>query len=123
MSYPTDPEVAIFYDVMWCVYLADAVTPVKLFEAVRRVHPGLNQTDFRRKLYTLRVAGWLHVVPYSSQDYYFLPSQDDPFQYGFKAGVVDKEPVRRALAIRKAVFDGVPHGALQRVRNARAALL
>lgn len=119
MIYPADEDVSIFYDIIWCAYIADAVTPVKLFEAVKRVHPNLGQADFRRKLYTLRVAGWLGMVPYGGQDYYFLPEQQDPFQYGFKGGVTDKEPVRRVLSVRGAVFDGVPHGALHRVRATR----
>lgn len=120
MAYPDDSAVAVFYDILWCTYLAEAITPVKLFEAVRRTHPALSQADFRKKLYTLRVAGWLKMVPYSGQDYYFLSEQQDPFQYGFKPGVVDKEPVRRAIAVRSAVFSDVPSGALNRVRLKRA---
>jgi hypothetical protein len=122
MSYPADREVAVFYDIMWCTYLADAITPAKLFEAVKRVHSDVSQADFRRKLYTLRVAGWIKMVPFGGQDYYFLPDQHDPFQYGFKTGVVDKEPVRRVLSVRSAVFDGVPHGALRRVRDTRSGI-
>jgi hypothetical protein len=122
MIYPVDPQVAVFYDIMWCTYLADAITPVRLFEAVKRVHPTITHSDFRRKLYTLRVAGWIKMVPFGGQDYYFLPEQHDPFQYGFRSGVIDKEPVRRVLSVRAAVFDGVPHGALKRVRDTRSGL-
>lgn len=117
--YPDDREVAVFYDILWATYLADAITPTALFETVRRVHPKLSQSDFRRKLYSLRVAKWIEVVPYGGQDYYFLPEQQDPFQYAFNEGVIDKEPVRRVLAVRKDLFASIPKGALSRVRETR----
>lgn len=119
MIYPSDSRVAIFYDIIWCVYLADAITPDTLLETVRRIHPDISKREFRRKLYSLRVADWLSVVPYGGQDYYFLRQQQDPFQYSFFDGVVEKEPVRKVLAIRREVFHGVPAGALTRVRDTR----
>lgn len=119
MAYPKDHDVSIFYDILWATYLADAITPAKLLETVQRVHPTLTSSEFRKKLYTLRVAKWISIVPYGGQDYYFLPIPQDPFQYGFKDGVIDKEPVRRVLHVREEIFSGNPGGALNRVRDSR----
>lgn len=119
MQYPLDHEVAQFYDIMWAIYLADAITPNRLLETVKRVHPDLTAGSLRRKLYSLRVANWIEMIPYGGQDYYFLPTQEDPFQYGFREGTVDKEPLRRVLAVRGELFSKVPEGALVRVRDAR----
>jgi hypothetical protein len=121
MAYPPDAEVAIFYDILWACYIADAVPPGKLFEFIKRIHPEINHAALRKKLYSLRVAGWIGMISYSSQDYYFLPEQQDPFHYSFKEGIIDKEPVRRILSIREQSFDRVPHGALERVRAARTS--
>lgn len=121
MIYPNDDQVSIFYDIMWIVYLADAINPSKLFDSVKRIYPSLSQTEFRKKIYTLRVARWLAIVPFGGQDYYFLPEQQDPFQYGFREGVMQKEPIRRVLTVRADLFSGVPEGALRRVRETRAA--
>ncbi|MEO8453863.1 MAG: retron St85 family effector protein [Sphingomicrobium sp.] len=120
MLYPDDEAVSVFYDILWAIYVAYAVTPIKLFETVSRIYPNLSQSDFKRKLYTLRVADWIRIVPYGGQDYYFLGNQQDPFQYSFNEGVKDKEPVRRVLAIREQCFVAAPPGALARVKTARA---
>jgi len=119
LHYPSDAEVSQFYDIMWAIFLAEAITPAKLLETVKRVHPDLSQSGLKRKLYSLRVAKWVRMVPYGGQDYYFLPVQDDPFHYSFVEGTVDKEPLRRALGVRKELFSGIPEGALLRVRAAR----
>jgi hypothetical protein len=79
MAYPSDKDVSIFYDILWALYIADAIPPGKLLEFINRIHPALQPAEFRRKLYTLRVAGWIRMISYSSQDYYYLPNQQDPF--------------------------------------------
>lgn len=119
MLYPDEAEVAQFYDILWSIYLADAITPAKLLETIRKVHGDLTANSLRRKLYSLMVAKWVAMVPYGGQDYYYLPVQDDPFQYGFIDGTIEKDPVRRVLAVRKELFSDIPEGALTRVRDRR----
>jgi hypothetical protein len=104
---------------MWVIYLADAIPFGKLLELTQRVHPELSQSELKRKLYTLRVARWVEKIPFGGQDYYFLNHQADPFQYGFNAGVVEKEPARKALSVRQDLFRDTPVGALARVRDHR----
>ena len=123
LAYPNDTSVSVFYDIMWAIYLADAITISFLLEIVQRVHKTLTLSELKRKLYTLRVARWVDIKPFGGQDYYFLTEQADPFQYGFHVGVDDKEPTRKALAVRRELIGNIPDGALTRVRDTRAANL
>ena len=119
MQYPVDTEIAQFYDIMWIIYLADAITPLKLLELLQRIHSDVTLYSLRRKVYTLRVARWLKIAPYGSQDFYYLPEQNDPFRYGFIDGSKDKEPIRRVLSVRNELFSETPKGAIARVRSLR----
>lgn len=118
-QYPEDLAIAQFYDIIWMIYLADAVAPAKLLECIQRIHPDLTINKLRRKLYTLRVANWIGVTPYGGQDYYYLVDQQDPFQYSFIEGTKEKDPVRRVLSVRSDVFNETPNGAISRVRDLR----
>lgn len=119
MQYPVNPEIAQFYDIMWIIYIADAISPGKLLDALQKIHPTVTQSHIKRKLYTLRVANWVKITPYGGQDYYFLPEQNDPFHYGFVEGTKGKDPIRRVLSVREEIFGDIPSGAINRVRSIR----
>lgn len=118
-QYPSDPAIAQFYDIIWMIYIANAISPGRLLDSLQKIYPTLTLKELRRKLYTLRVAKWVCVTPYGSQDYYYLNEQQDPFDYSFNIGVKEKDPVRRVLTIRDELFSDTPNGAIARVRDLR----
>jgi len=62
------------------------VPPEPLYDAVRIVHPDLSDARIKDFLYALRVCEWIDVFSYSGRDYYFLPTNSDPYEYSFLAG-------------------------------------
>lgn len=77
---------AIFYDIIWLLSILEVASPAHLYDAVRIVHPNALDGELRDKLYVLRSLGWIASFPYSAQDYYYLPNNEDPFKYAFLAG-------------------------------------
>ena len=84
--YRTIPESQIFYDIVWSLSIMEAAPPEPLYEAVRKIHPGLIDSKIKDYLYVLKTCRWVGQFSYSGRDYYYLPENRDPFEYAFQAG-------------------------------------
>jgi hypothetical protein len=72
----------------------------------------------------MKLAGWVAQLAYSSDDYFWALNDNDPFEYEFKPGVVDRtSSFRRRLivtaALRKA--ERLPPHVVKEASRPRAA--
>jgi hypothetical protein len=55
-------------------------------------------------LYRMRLAGWLDVLPYSGQEYYYVLIDVDPFdKYAFRHGTSENDSARRKAEVTTAL--------------------
>lgn len=73
----------IFYDIIWILSIFEAIPPQQLYDCVKIIHPDVDDSDIRNKLFTLRICEWVDVLSYSNRDFYFLPENRDPFEYRY----------------------------------------
>jgi hypothetical protein len=84
-----------FIIIYWIVYLSLAIPLGKLTTFLSNIIPDETLATVRRRLYCMQLAGWIKVKHYSGTDYYYATSDEDPFKYAFKPGVVEKDTARR----------------------------
>ena len=122
--YKSSEERSVFYIVYWVIYLALAVAPTELYAFVSAIHPLTNE-EVRDKLYCMELAGWIRRYSYSGKDYFFVLHDQDPFDYAFKAGVAERDSIRRKFVVSGAMskIDLAPlHVRTLATQSRRAAL-
>jgi len=114
-------EKSLFFDILWLISLLEAPPPEPLYEAVRILHPDMTDAQIRNCLYTLRVCRWIDTFSYSNRDYFYLPVNNDPYEYAFLSGQRIRDVAARKLEIvtefHKAV--GIGRAVLKRLQEKR----
>lgn len=98
-GYPSDPKISIFYIVYWAIYLSVAISRLNLVSCVASLVPGVSDNEVREKVYCMQIAGWIDSYRYSNKEYFFALKDKDPFSYGFKAGVANRDSARRKAIV------------------------
>lgn len=96
-------ERAPFYIIYWVIFLAVAIPTQELYTYVDSIFSGISDEEKQNKLYCMQLAGWIERKAYSGKDYFFVRFSHDPFDYAFKAGVVEKDSARRKFAVAAAL--------------------
>jgi hypothetical protein len=65
--------------------------------------PDAQPDDISNKIYSLMIAGWLKKYSYSRKDYYYATVDDDPFNYSYRAGIRERDSLRRKSDIREGM--------------------
>jgi hypothetical protein len=69
----------------------------------------------------MMLAGWVTKLSYSSKDYYYVTTDEDPFRYSYTVGAVEKDTLRRKVDIGQAARDveRIPRPVMQAATNGR----
>jgi hypothetical protein len=102
--FPNDLALRRFYVIYWIVYLAMAITTRSLVNLVRSLISTISEQEVLNAIYCMKIAGWIDSEEYSSQKYYFVCWDKDPFLYSFNALVGNKDSVREKAAVSKALL-------------------
>jgi len=103
--YSSIPTIQPFIIIYWIVYLSLAIPLGKLTTFLANIIPQETTATVRRKLYCMKLAGWIKVKHYSGTDYYYVTGDTDPLKYAFKPGVVkkDMDTARRKSDVAAAI--------------------
>jgi hypothetical protein len=103
-AYESRADIKQFIVIYWVIYLSNAITLGKLAEFVSSMFSASNQHSIRRILYCMRLAGWVDVLPYSGQEYYYVLIDVDPFdKYAFRPGASGNDTARRKTDVSLAL--------------------
>lgn len=107
VSSPYDGHAGVgaFYVLYWIIYLALAIPVTELENIAAMLIPDISLADIRNRLYCMQLAGWTGRIPYSNKDYLYVRYDADPFDYAFRAGVADKDSIRRKFLAAQSVQD------------------
>ena len=94
------PELQVFYLIYWITNMLVAVSSSVLKDCVSFLLPDARPDDISNKIYSLMIAGWLKKYSYSRKDYYYATVDSDPFNYSYKAGIWERDSLRRKSDIR-----------------------
>lgn len=125
LAYATlSKEKARFFDILWLISLLEPAPPERLYEAVRLIHPDMNDGHIRNCLYTLRVCRWIETFSYSGRDYFYLPENNDPFDYAFLTGQRPRDVAVQKLTIVTEFHSAVAIGkaVLKRLQDKRKGM-
>jgi hypothetical protein len=111
-------EAQLFYIIYWVVHLCLAVSTTTLNDYVRLCAPGTSDQIIRNKLYCMKLAGWIAVHSYNTEDYVWALHDEDPFEYEFKQGVIDRADSRRRKMLVQAALRKAEHLPAYIVREA-----
>lgn len=93
-------EDKLFYIIYWIVNQCLVITPSLLSQVVSSIEPSATAGDVRNKIYCMQIANWIKRESYSGDDYFYAVFDDDPFDYSYKAGVIETSAVRRKIQIQ-----------------------
>ncbi len=97
-------EAKLFYVIYWIIHLCLAVSETALNEYVRQIIPEATDDEIWRKLYCMKLAGWIAQLAYHTNEYFWALHNEDPFEYEFKAGVTDRtSSLRRRIVVTAAL--------------------
>lgn len=102
-GYSSSEDIRDFIVLYWVIFLSFAITLSKLTSYIKNIIPGMDQGEVRKKLYCMQLAGWVNKKHYSNLDYYFCCYDDDPFDYKFNVGVVQRDSLRRKTDVLSAI--------------------
>jgi len=94
-------ELQLFYLIYWIVNILVAISASVLKDCVSYLLPDAKPDDITNKIYSLMIAGWLKRYSYSRKDYYYATVDRDPFNYGYKPGIRERDSIRRKSDIRE----------------------
>ena len=103
-------ELQIFYIIYWVTNMLVAVSSSVLKGCVSFLLSDAQPDDISNKIYSLMIAGWLRKYSYSRKDYYYATVDADPFNYSYRAGIRERDSLRRKSDIREGMkaVDQVP---------------
>lgn len=97
-------EAQLFYIIYWIIHLSLAVSSTVLNSYVRQIVPSATDEAIWRKLYCMKLAGWVAQLAYSSEEYFWALNDSDPLEYVLRPGVVDRSSsFRRKLIVTAAM--------------------
>jgi len=96
-------EARLFYVVYWVIHQSLAISPKILNDCVLSLLSEVTPSDIRKKIYCMEMAGWIKRVSYSDKDYFYSLYDEDPFEYSYKDGVVERSFVRRKLIAQAGI--------------------
>jgi hypothetical protein len=99
-SFRRIPALQIFYVIYWVANMLVAVSSSVLKACVSFLLSDAQPDDISNKIYSLMIAGWLKQYSYSHKDYYYATVDSDLFNYSYRAGIHERDSLRRKSDIR-----------------------
>ena len=81
--------------IYWILYLSNAIPINKISQYLSGKIEDPSIRNIKRKLYCMRLAGWVESTHYSNVEYYYCLFDIDPLDYSFKTGSVERDSLRR----------------------------
>lgn len=94
----TANEIKTFILIYWIIHLSIAIPMGRIREYLKTIC-ALDVPELRKKLYCMRLVGWIDFIHYSNIDYFYCKQSLDPIEYHFKDAVAVTDSVRRKVLV------------------------
>lgn len=85
-AFKSSKDIKLTVMIIWIVYLAIAIKQTEIKNYLELLGNDVSESDLKKRLLCLRVAGWIKKFTYSNAEYYAVLHDIDPFDYAYIAG-------------------------------------